>query len=218
MTSVRHIVWDWNGTLLDDIGACVETINRMLGKRRLPLLDAVRYREIFGFPVRDCYLVLGFDLDSEDWDAVAREFHAQYAESSRHATLRPGTTALIDRIGTRGIPMSILSASPSDLLEVELCRFGMRDRFRHVYGLGDLYASSKMELGRRLLNEMGSTADTVLLVGDTTHDHEVARELGWQCVLVGGGHQSEEKLMRCGCTVLTDTGELANWMERTVLS
>jgi phosphoglycolate phosphatase len=216
MDAIRHIVWDWNGTLLDDIGACVETINRMLRRRTLPLLDANRYREIFGFPVRDCYLVLGFDLEREDWDAVAREFHANYAEASQSAGLRPGTVAALERFRRYGVPMSILSASPRDLLDAELLRFHMRDTFQHVYGLGDIYASSKIELGRLLLDDIRFPPGNILLVGDTTHDHAVARELGWQCVLVGGGHQSEEKLRRCDCPVLTDTVALAEWMEQAV--
>jgi phosphoglycolate phosphatase len=216
MDAIRHIVWDWNGTLLDDIGACVETINRMLHRRALPLLDAVRYRDVFGFPVRDCYIALGFDLDREDWDAVAREFHADYADASRTAGLRPGTVAMLDRFRRHGVPMSILSASPSDLLEAELLRFRMRDMFRHVYGLGDLYASSKMALGRRLVENLGMPVGNVLLVGDTIHDHEVARELGWQCVLVGGGHQSVEKLKRLGRRVFRDTVALTEWLEPAV--
>lgn len=216
MHKVRHIVWDWNGTLLDDIGACVGTINRMLRKRSLQPLDADRYREVFGFPVRNCYVILGFDLEREDWGAVAREFHANYAEESRAAGLRPGAAAIVSRFHRNGVPMSILSASPRDLLDAELARFGMRGMFRHVYGLGDLYASSKMDLGRSLLRDIGEPAENVVLVGDTTHDHEVASELGWQCVLVGGGHQSDAKLRRCGCRFFADTMALTDWLEGAV--
>jgi phosphoglycolate phosphatase len=211
--TIRHIVWDWNGTILDDIGACVGTINRMLGKRSLKLLDADRYRDVFGFPVRNCYIALGFDLDREDWDAVTREFHANYAEESRAVGLRPGVRAMLDRLTGCGMPMSILSASPRSLLESDLGRFGMRGMFHHVYGLGDLYATSKMSLGRCLLNDIREPPDTVLLVGDTVHDHEVAHELGWQCVLVGGGHQSDVKLRHRGCTFFTDITGLGPWLE-----
>jgi len=84
----QHVIWDWNGTLLDDLNACVETINRMLSKRSLPILNAARYQEVFGFPVKNCYHTLGFDLEHEDWDDVSLEFHAIYAETSVSSELR----------------------------------------------------------------------------------------------------------------------------------
>ena len=39
MNKITTIVWDWNGTLLNDVDLCLHTINRLLGKRELPLLD-----------------------------------------------------------------------------------------------------------------------------------------------------------------------------------
>ena len=58
----KHIIWDWNGTLLDDTWLCVEGINQALIKRNLTPISEDRYREVFTFPVRDYYKKLGFDL------------------------------------------------------------------------------------------------------------------------------------------------------------
>jgi phosphoglycolate phosphatase len=211
-TGISHIVWDWNGTLLDDIGACVETINRMLLRRSLPALDTARYREVFGFPVRNCYLVLGFDLEREDWDAVAREFHDHYAEVSTDVGLRSGAEPVLRRLHENGTPMSILSACEVELLDRMMWRCGVQTLFDRVYGLTDRYAHSKLDLARRLLADLRLPADAILMVGDTTHDYEVSAELGFQCVLVAGGHQSEERLNRCGCRVLSGPDRLADWL------
>ena len=48
----RHVIWDWNGTLVDDVAATLAAVNRMLSARGMPALDIVRYREVFDFPVR----------------------------------------------------------------------------------------------------------------------------------------------------------------------
>jgi len=199
---VEHIVWDWNGTLLDDVDACVDAINRMLDRRGLPRVAPESYRDIFDFPVRNYYLKLGFDLEREDWDRMAREFHADYHETSLDAGLRPGATELLERLMDRGMPMSVLSAS-----EIAILRRMMQSRdverfFDRVFGLSDLYAASKVDLGRRLMAEVHAPASGVLLVGDTVHDFEVAQELGCRCVLVTGGHQSEKRLRACGCDVV----------------
>jgi phosphoglycolate phosphatase len=79
---------------------------------------------------------------------------------------------------------------------------GVDSRFQHVWGLGDLFAESKIDLGRRMLKAVGMNPATVLLVGDTVHDYEVARQLGCRVVLVAGGHQSERRLRACGCPII----------------
>ena len=58
----KHILWDWNGTLLDDMWLCVESLNRILKKRERPPLDEKTYKETFSFPVKKYYETLGFDF------------------------------------------------------------------------------------------------------------------------------------------------------------
>jgi phosphoglycolate phosphatase len=203
MQRIQHVIWDWNGTLLDDLHACVTTINRMLGRRSLPLLDSTRYREVFGFPVQDCYRVLGFDLESEDWDDISREFHAIYEETSSSSGLRDGVIDVLDQIRQRGSGMSVLSACERNLLARMLHSRGVAHAFHRVYGLSNLYAASKVDLGRELLRELDIPPSGVVLVGDTTHDFDVSVAIGCRCVLMAGGHQPEWKLKQCGCPVVS---------------
>lgn len=203
------MIWDWNGTLLDDVQACVDAINRMLARRGLPRTDLERYRDVFGFPVQGYYVELGFDLGSEDWDGMAREFHDDYAETARPAALREGARAALDALRAAGLPMSILSACELSILQRMVGERGVGGFFDHIFGLGDLYAESKIELGRRMLRDTGVDPDAALLVGDTVHDYEVAQALGCRAVLMAGGHQSSERLRRCGCPVLDGFDALA---------
>jgi phosphoglycolate phosphatase len=215
-TRPRHIVWDWNGTLLDDVAACVAAINRMLRPRGLRAIEAAEYRRIFGFPVQNYYRALGFTFTPAEWDGLAREFHEHYAETSRDAALRRGVAASLAHVQARGTPMSVLSASERSILIRMLEARGIRPFFRRIYGLGDLYAHSKLDLGRQLLAEVGLPAAEVLLIGDTTHDYEVARELGCPCLLVAGGHQSPERLRACGTDVLDDAEAVAERLVRVL--
>jgi phosphoglycolate phosphatase len=204
---IRHIVWDWNGTLLDDAAACVAALNRMLEKRRLPPVNLRQYQEAFGFPVKDYYLTLGFDFTRDDWDDVAGEFHDFYAIASATSPLRAGAMELLQRLRERGMPMSILSACEQSILEQMLTARGIRSFFEHVRGLSNLFATSKADIGRALLADIALPPEQVLLIGDTLHDHEVARELGCECLLVAGGHQAEHRLAGCGCDVVSDLRE-----------
>jgi len=204
---INHIIWDWNGTLLDDIAACLTTINRMLARRGIPVLTLEKYREIFGFPVRDCYIKLGFDLDVEDWDKVSQEFHGIYKAEAENVKLRHGILAILDSLAGRDKAMSVLSASELSILKDMLAARGIEKYFKNIYGHSDLYGSSKVELGRKLLRDTGIPAEHVMFIGDTDHDYEVARELNCQCILLVGGHQAKERLQKCNCRVVESVNE-----------
>ena len=66
------VIWDWNGTLLDDMDVCLGIMDRILARRGLaPIGSLDRYREIFTFPVKEYYVLSGLDLDGEDYVDLA---------------------------------------------------------------------------------------------------------------------------------------------------
>ena len=129
-----HILWDWNGTLLDDVGPCVRAINAILRRNRLPRLTIQRHREIFCFPVRRYYERLGFHLTESEWVRIAAEFHDRYRPLAADAPLRPGVLAALRRMGRRGWTLSILSASEITLLEHMVRARRLRGFFAHIAG------------------------------------------------------------------------------------
>ena len=204
MASIKHIVWDWNGTLLDDQQACVDAINILLARRHRPLVTTQQYLDIFDFPVRNYYLKLGFDFSKDDWNAVAVEYHDAYAQTSPAAPLRAGTQAALETLKTHGIGVSVLSACELTLLKRMMAERGIIHYFEHIYGLSDLFAASKLDLGHKFLKKTGLPRSGTILVGDTIHDYEVAQGLGIACLLMTGGHQAESKLTPLGCPVLPE--------------
>jgi len=201
---IRHVIWDWNGTLLDDASACVEAINILLRRRHLPEVTHEQYLDIFDFPVRNYYLRLGFDFAHDDWDRVATEYHAVYAVTAANAPLRDGTADLLVALRDRGITLSILSACELTLLKRMMHERGIFDLFTHVLGLSDLHARSKLDLGHELLSRTDIPRGETLIIGDTLHDVDVARAMDVPCLLMTGGHQSAARLAASGCPVVHD--------------
>jgi phosphoglycolate phosphatase len=207
MQNILHIIWDWNGTLLDDTQASVNSVNKMLSDRGLPLLSAERYREIFGFPVSGFYRQIGFVLEDEDWNAMAVEFHdllLSDASTALHHNARE-TLACLQR---RGLPQSVLSASKQSILDTMLQRFELNGYFSWTRGIDNLYGDSKMSVGSALMDEIALDPGNILIVGDSLHDYEVAAALGAHCVLVACGHQSRRRLAAAGVPVLNSLSEL----------
>ena len=73
-TCYKHIIWDWNGTLLDDAWLCVDIMDSMLKERSLGTLTLDRYQRLFEFPVIDYYRKLGFDFTKESFEKTGTEF------------------------------------------------------------------------------------------------------------------------------------------------
>ena len=212
MPAYRHIVWDWNGTLLDDVQASVNAINCLLAARALPRTDIPCYRELFGFPVRNYYTAIGFRLEEENWDLLARTYHDLYlAEPS--IRLHDGATPVLRFCREAGLGLSVLSASEQSILERMLADAGLADSFDFVHGVDNLHGHSKVETGRRLMRRIPCPPAQVLFVGDTLHDLEVARELGCPCVLIAQGHQSPTRLLAAGVPVLSCLADFPGFLQ-----
>jgi len=212
MIPYHHVIWDWNGTLLDDLQACVDAINVLLKARTLPAISREEYLDVFDFPVRNYYLKLGFDFSKDDWDEVAKDYHKAYAITSAAAPLRQGTQAALTQLKDRGLNMSILSACELRILKRMVTERHILPYFEHIYGLDDLYASSKIDLGHALFNNTGLKKQGTLLIGDTTHDYEVAQAMGIPCLLMTGGHQSDRKLAALDCPKVPDFAGVLDYL------
>ena len=103
LSKYKHIIWDWNGTLVDDVWLVVEIINKMLKKRHLPGIDSKKYREMFDFPVTKYYLKLGFDFSKESFEKLAVEFISEYYERFKECKLFDHTEELLKKIRDMGI-------------------------------------------------------------------------------------------------------------------
>jgi phosphoglycolate phosphatase len=209
----RHVIWDWNGTLLDDTQAGVNAVNGMLAARRLPLIDMPYYRDVFGFPVRDFYSTIGFRLEEEDWDAMARDFHDRYLADAT-ARLHAHALCALACFRDAGAGQSILSASEQGILDAMLASYGIAHYFEAICGVDNLYGHSKRELGRSLLARLALDPASVLLIGDSLHDHEVAADLGVACLLISQGHQSHARLARCGAPILESLADVPAWLRQ----
>ncbi|MBO5939748.1 MAG: HAD family hydrolase [Kiritimatiellae bacterium] len=194
-----RIIWDWNGTLLDDVSAAVNALNRMLVSRNAKPITIDHYRSRFGFPVRPFYEELGVDLDKWDWDQICEDFHIFVSEEPQQ--IREDARTALELAKQLGFEQCILSALREDILEDALRKNGLRDYFDFVYGVDNLDGSSKLSRGKELFSAIGESAENSVLIGDTLHDAEVARELDIGCVLVSCGHQLAERLSAAGCRI-----------------
>jgi phosphoglycolate phosphatase len=209
----KHILWDWNGTLLNDAEICVSVMNQLLSKRDMPLSDMDFYRKVFGFPVINYYKELGFDFSKEPFEKVSVEFITEYQKQSYSAELVKDAENVLSFCRSKGYSQSVLSASQIENLTSQVNHFGIGHYFDKLLGLDHVHATSKVEIGKAWLSFSGLDRANLLMVGDTVHDFETARELGSDVILLSSGHQSRERLSGLGVTVIDDIIEIKNYLQ-----
>ena len=207
----RHVIWDWNGTLFDDVWMCVETINRSLTKRQMPAITRDQYRQVFGFPVRDYYVRLGFDFEAESFESVGTEWVVEYERRRHEVSLHAHARQVLAALRERGITQSILSAYKQETLDELVEHFDLKEFFLKVNGLDNHYATSKEAIGKAWMEELHYGPHEVLFIGDTEHDLEVATAIGADCVLIPNGNQARENLEKTGAELI---GSLSELLER----
>lgn len=212
--SYRTIIWDWNGTLLNDAAACRRIINIVLARRGLPTISARRYREIFDFPVETYYRQLGFDFERESFQKVGSEFIERYEKQRHRLRLQPGARNLLRSLHDRGVNQIVLSAYRQATLDSLLKEKGLHSFFTTIAGADDHYARGKVDQGLALLKRLKLDRRTTLMIGDTIHDHEVATAMGIGCVLMDAGHQARHRLARCGVPLLDNVQQLITHLRR----
>ena len=210
MKRYTHVLWDFNGTLFDDVDACIKSANVLLENHGMPHLESLAvYREQFGFPVVEYYKRLGFDFEKTSYADLAVEWIAYYLKYSAQSTLYPDVIAGLSALQAIGIPQLVLSATERGMLERQITELGIRPYFENLLGMDDIHAYSKEEIALRW--RKNNPDATLLMIGDTDHDAAVARSIGADYVLLSCGHQSAARLAACNplCVAESITDALA---------
>ncbi|HKK47805.1 MAG TPA: HAD family hydrolase [Alkalispirochaeta sp.] len=202
------VIWDWNGTLLDDLWLALETANGMLRRRGLAEMDADRYREIFDFPVEHYYRRAGFDFSVEPFSVLAQEFITGFNSRIHECRLHPRAEEVVETLQRSSVSQLVLSASRESTLHTAVMQRGLSQFFDALHGLQDDLAVSKAHVGKELITRHRLDPDRTVLIGDTVHDAEVAQDMGVACILVAGGHHSRQRLEATGVPVYTALEEV----------
>jgi len=198
--------------MLNDAQYCVTCMNKVLTKRDMRLIDISDYRAHFTFPVKDYYEAIGFNFKLEDFEVPAMEFINEYYGNIKDAQLHSCTIEMLDFFKKLGYNQFVLSAMEHKNLINTLTEKGIFTYFKNIKGIDDHYAHSKLEMGIRLLADSKLEPETTIMIGDTTHDKEVADGMGIECILVSNGHQSDERLLTATPNVVSNLLEIKKFL------
>ena len=209
MPKYKYIIWDWNGTILDDLQMNLEVENTLLSRRGRKLIkDIEEYHDKFQFPIIKFYESLDFDLENEKFEDIAREYVLEFDERFYELETFPDAEAVIREFKYKGIEQIILSQTEQRWLEKQVGFHDMDYLFTQLLGARDIYVKGKVAIALAWITQNDIDANDVLMIGDTVHDFEVAENIGCDCILIARGHNSKERLMSTGAMVLDSIEEL----------
>ena len=199
------VIWDWNGTLLNDTDMCYQIANEMRSTRGMALMQGVEeYRKYFTFPVIDYYRRMGYTFETEPFENISREFVSMYAARYPSCALQPCAKDALSAVLQTGARQVLLSATGQERLDEQVVFFELGDYFERVIGNSNNLAHGKADYAKAFLRESGVSPARALFVGDTDHDFEIASAIGCGCALLTAGHQSKQHLSTLGA-VLVDS-------------
>lgn len=197
----KLLIWDWNGTIIDDTDLCIAIENELLCERGMREITKDWYLASFTFPVRDYYLKMGYTFRTESFETVADAFMVRYRARFSECLLREGVADVLREAKRRGIVQTLLSVTRQDDLIGQAQAFGVAGFFSEILGQDDSLCVSKIDRTKTYMARLGIRPEDALFIGDTDHDVEAANAVGCPCALLCGGHQSREVLLRCGVPV-----------------
>jgi phosphoglycolate phosphatase-like HAD superfamily hydrolase len=213
-----HVVWDWNGTLVEDLPVVVESVNAALDAIGEAPITEDDYRAYFTRPVAQFYeRLLKRPVSSKEWDTLDRVFHNQYRATLDRVPLATDAMAAVDSVLDRGWSQSILSMWWEDELLDVVARRGLIDRMTLVQGNLDDPGGEKASHLLRHVTTLDLDVGSVVMIGDSLDDAAAAGAVGTACVLYDGGSHHLDDLEDVGVPVagsLVDAVEVASQLER----
>jgi phosphoglycolate phosphatase-like HAD superfamily hydrolase len=207
--AVRHVVWDWNGTLLDDNDAVVTAVNAVCRSYGRPAITLADWRTIFCRPLDRCYQrLLGQRLSVEDWARIDRAYHDAYTELLPGVRLAVGVPEVLHGWGAGGGTQSLLSMWFHDHLVALVTELGLADHFTRIDGLRHgVGGGSKADHLAEHLAALALDPAEVVLIGDVVDDAAAAASVGARCVLVSTGITARSALDETGVPVVDSVTE-----------
>ncbi len=191
------VVFDYNGTLIDDTDLCHELLNKLLTLRGHPTVTRERYLDIFQFPIKSYYVAAGFDFATgrDEYEPLARIFTDDYlARYPKECHLFDDVISSFQSL--KGKELLVISATDQQYLDEELKHYGIWEYLTAAVGIKGIEINSKLKEAVSYFSNHPHDMEKVLFVGDTDHDVEVARAIGARIALISRGHQSIERLQK----------------------
>lgn len=207
----KNILWDWNGTILNDTPVAYEATNILLERYGYKTITLEYYRDNVDTPIVNFYSKI-FDLSKESMETLDNEWCVLYNQLSQKIKLQDGIEKLLEKLSKQDCHQAVLSAFKTEEIIKFAEKFSVSHYFKSILGTNNIVMESKTMRGKKYMHKNNLDPKETLYIGDTVHDFDTALGLGVDCVLLSIGQQSPRLLKECGTTVCDSVEELEKFI------
>lgn len=207
------VVFDWDGTLMDSAAAIAASIQAACADMGHPVPEASRARYVIGLGLADAIRHVLPGLDPADYPVMVDRYRAHFLARDGATELFDGARDLLDELQAGGTMLAVATGKSRRGLDRALAETGLRPVFDFTRCADEGLAKPHPDMLLAILDRLGVAADRALMVGDTTHDLDMAHAAGVAAVaLTHGAHERSALEARNPLALLDDLHALRGWL------
>jgi phosphoglycolate phosphatase len=208
------IVFDWDGTLMDSAGVIVDSIRRAARDLGLPPPPEEDCRHIIGLGLSEALARLFPGLAHEAHPRLVERYRYHYLGRDAAIPLFPGAGALVRTLAKRDYLLAVATGKSRTGLDRVLRHTGLATCFHATRCADECFSKPHPQMLEELMDELGVRRERTLMVGDTSHDMQMAANAGVPALAVSYGAHAREDLLALNPLACVDSvEELKTWLE-----
>ena len=211
----RLLVFDWDGTLADSTDVIAEALRGACADVGLAVPDPVAARYVIGLGLRDALAHVAPALPPERYPELSEHYRRRFLARDPDIPLFEGARELLDDLAEAGYLLAVATGKTRIGLDRAMAASGLARRFHATRCADEGRPKPHPDMLQHLMAALEVEASATLMIGDTTHDLELARAAGADAVAVSYGAHRAEGLGRLAPRTMVDSvAELRGWLER----
>lgn len=208
---MKIIVWDFNGTLLNDVQASFDAFNELCVKYHIPIIETIEeYRHRFSFPVINLYEEQGFDISN--YDVLSIDYVEHFYQKIPTIPLHHDAYTVLNKTKELGYTNILISATQHSVLNQLVDYYALTPYFSLVLGTSNNDGNSKLDVVSSWFHRSTIQPQDIVFIGDSLHDATCADHINSSAILISHGHQSETVLKESNYTIASSLMDVLNYL------
>lgn len=207
------VVFDWDGTLADSTAIITDAIRAACADVGAAVPDRATASFVIGLGLADALAHIAPGLSPAGQRQLSERYRHHYLARDAEIPLFEGVPAMLDELEAAGVRLAVATGKTRVGLDRALAKLGLAGRFHATRCSDEGLPKPHPGMLLHLMDRLGAAAPATLMIGDTTHDLDLARNAGASAVAVAyGAHPPAGLEARGPLATLHSVAELRRWL------